>query len=384
MAIITYDNRCIAIKPDETVLQALTRQGVTLRSSCRGGICQTCVMRCLSGDIPARAQSGLQEDLLTQGYFLPCICKPHGDMVIAAPQADDFFVPAQLEQRHEDLHGITFLFEPLRNLSPSIAAVVVRDAKGHKARYPLANKPETDFYFAIHLPASDHSELAMHWRHNLQIGAQIEMREALADGGVEAIFPTASTISSARPKDLPPDPELWAALDDGKLMHAILEDFYTRVYADAQLAPFFTGVTRQRLVEKQYSFLNQAITGDKVYFGNRPRNTHHWMVISEELFAHREGLMLDCMRAHGLAEEWIARWLTIENHYRPDIVKTTPFPRQIDGKDLPLEGFEELVLDVGTMCDGCGGVIEPGETVRYHLRLGTTFCARCGAMSQAK
>jgi truncated hemoglobin YjbI len=333
-------------------------------------------MRCISGTIPARAQSGLSAELIAKSYFLPCVCKNTDDIQLADALPDDFFVTAQLEQRVDDQQGgITFLFEPLRSLATTITAVVVRDEAGHKARYTLSNQPEIDFYFGIHLPANDLSDLAARWRNHLQVGAQIEMREALPSDSIETSVSTPP--DGSRPKDLPPDPELWAALNNGALLQTILQNFYARVYADAQLAPFFSGVTQQRLVEKQYSFLHQLITGNKVYFGNRPRTTHHWMVISDELFEHREHIMLACLQAQGLSEKWIARLQQFENHYRPDIVKSTPFPRQIDGVDLPLEGFDELVMDVGSMCDGCGGVIAPGETVRYHLRRGTTFCARC-------
>ncbi|MDD4928942.1 MAG: 2Fe-2S iron-sulfur cluster-binding protein [Gallionella sp.] len=368
---LRYGTQIITPATDETVLQALTRQGVALRSSCRGGVCQTCVMRCLEGEIPGRAQSGLSTDLISQRYFMPCVCKPSGDMVLAPPLADDFFVPAQLEQRLDDERGIMFMFEPMRTLPTSILAVIVRDSWGHKARFSLATRPDVDFYFGIHLPAYDVSELAEQWRQSLQVGMQIDMREALPSEDI------AQLPASDRPKDPPPDPELWEALGEGALMTPILEDFYTRVYADPQLMSFFSGVTRQRLVEKQYSFLHQAITGNKVYFGNRPRNTHHWMVISDALMDHREQLMLDCMRAHGLAEKWVERWRLIEEYYRPDIVKSAPVPRRVDGVDLPLEGFEELVIDVGSICDGCGSVLEPGETVRYHVRRGTIYCSRC-------
>jgi truncated hemoglobin YjbI len=291
---------------------------------------------------------------------------------------DDFFIPAQLELRQESERSITFMFEPLRSLPTTIAAVVVRDAAGSKTRLPLATKPALDYYFGIEIFNDDVSALAMHWRTNLQVGAQIDMREAIADELLVQHPPIITEVE--RPKDPPPDLELWSALGEGVLMNSILKDFYARVYADSQLQPFFSGFTQQRLIEKQYSFMQQLMTGNKVYFGNRPRNTHHWMVISDELFAHREQLMLESMRSHGLAEKWIVRWLAIENYYRTDIVKTHPFPRQINGIDLPLEGFDTLVLDVGAICDGCGGSIEPGETVRYHVRLGTVFCSSCGSL----
>jgi ferredoxin/truncated hemoglobin YjbI len=360
---------------DETVLQALTRQGIAIRSSCRGGVCQTCLMRCLTGEIPARAQSGLSAELLSKRYFMPCVCKPATDMVLAEPDADDFFVTALLTQRIDDDLGTLYLFEPMSALATPLTELIVIDDQGQRARYPLANKPEQDYYYGIHIAHTDHSMLASGWRHALQEGGQIRMRAALANEqqANEAVLST----PAERPKDPPPDPELWAALDNGVLLRKIIEEFYVRVYEDSQLKSFFVGFTQDRLVEKQYSFLQQVITGNKVYFGNRPLKTHHWMVISDALLDHREQIMLDCIHAHGIEDKWVQRWMALEEFYRPDIVKTEPFPLQHDGVDIPLEGFEELVMDIGAMCDGCGGVVESGETVRYHVRKGTIFCPRC-------
>jgi ferredoxin/truncated hemoglobin YjbI len=383
MPTISYGERQLATHTDETLLQACTRQGISLRSSCRGGVCQTCVMRCVEGMVPTRAQSGLNEVLVAKGYFMHCVCKPTSDMVIEAPLVDDFFVPALLAERQEGDSGITFLFEPLRSLPASSSAVVVRDAAGHKTRFALCTQPEIDYYFGIHLPSGDGTALGRHWRTTLQVGDQIEMREALDDEVLDTEEPSPLTAME-RPIDPPHDLELWAALSEGALLRPILQDFYARVYADPQLAPFFVGVTQQRLVEKQYSFLHQILTGSPVFFGSRPRNAHHWMVISDALFDHREQIMRDCLNAHGLAEKWVERLLHVEGHYRQDIVKSAPVPLQIGGVDFPLDGFDELPVDVGSLCDGCGGEIAPGSVVRYHRRLGTMYCAQCQAVPSDK
>ncbi len=184
-------------------------------------------------------------------------------------------------------------------------------------------------------------------------------------------------------RDPPPDPEMWAALKEGTLLSEILTDFYTRVFEDPQLAPYFRGVTKRRLIEKVFSFMRQVFTGERMYFGDRPRNAHHWMVISDELFDHREALMESCLRRHRLPGHLIARWRAIEESYRGDIVKPIPWSRIVDGVELPLEGFGEVVLAVGTMCDGCQREIVAGEKVRYHLRLGATYCRACTAREEA-
>jgi NAD(P)H-flavin reductase/ferredoxin/truncated hemoglobin YjbI len=174
-----------------------------------------------------------------------------------------------------------------------------------------------------------------------------------------------------------PDPEMWDALRKGELLTEILTDFYQRVYADPRLHPFFHGTTRRHSMEKQYLFLRQHFSGDKVYFGDRPRNAHHWMVISDELFDYREALMRSVLRRHGLPEHLIGRWLTLENSFRTDIVKDKPRKRVVGGMELPVEGFGEAIVDVGTLCDSCGKEIWPGTRVRYHLRLGTVWCPDC-------
>jgi truncated hemoglobin YjbI len=191
----------------------------------------------------------------------------------------------------------------------------------------------------------------------------------------------APATSSGEGSGVPtPDPEMWAALGEGELMMTILTNFYACVFEDPLLSPYFRGVTRQRLVEKVYSFMRQLITGEKIYFGDRPRNAHHWMVIPDEIFAHREALMRWCLRRHGLPEHLVQRWNALEERFRNDIVKLQPWPRVVDGVEVPLDGFGELTIEVGTICDGCGREINPGEQVRYHRRLGSTYCCDCAAL----
>jgi ferredoxin-NADP reductase len=177
----------------------------------------------------------------------------------------------------------------------------------------------------------------------------------------------------------PPDPELWAALQEGKLLTTVLTDFYTIVYADDKLSSFFIGVTKQRLIEKQYLFVRQILTGEKIYFGDRPRNTHHWMVISDELFDYRESIMLTCLRKVGLAETMVQKFMEMEGFYRRDIVKAAPFARVVGGIEKPFEGFDEITMDVGTLCDSCSREVQPGEKVIYHVRIGKIYCSDCSS-----
>jgi hypothetical protein len=106
------------------------------------------------------------------------------------------------------------------------------------------------------------------------------------------------------------------------------------------------------------------------------------MVISDELFDYREGLMEACLRRHGLPEHLIARFRAVDEVFRKQIVKSGPKPRKLRGEALPLEGWGEVVLTAGTLCDGCEAALNPGTAARYHVRTGQTYCSACAASGQ--
>ncbi|MFO0656838.1 MAG: group 1 truncated hemoglobin [Polyangia bacterium] len=176
---------------------------------------------------------------------------------------------------------------------------------------------------------------------------------------------------------LAPNPELWAALEQGEKLTAILTEFYTLAFVDPRLSPFFRDVTKQRLIEKQYNFMYEILTGEPVYFGERPRNAHHWMVISDELFDYREDLLAEVERRHGMSERSIAQWRALNEAFRKQIVKAKPKPKKIPGMVFPLEGYEKLVLSAGSVCDDCLCEIAEGQTATYHVRTGKTYCDGC-------
>lgn len=177
--------------------------------------------------------------------------------------------------------------------------------------------------------------------------------------------------------DLAPNLALWEALRNGEGLTEILTIFYKKVYQDPKLSHFFDAVTLDRAIGKQFSFLMEVFTGRKVYFGERPRNAHHIMVISDELFDYRERLIEQCMREWGLAEEHIKSWLTVHEVFRKQIVKSAPVPKKVRGVSLPLDGHEWLTLSIGSMCDGCAAEIQIGSRAAYHVRTGQTYCTAC-------
>lgn len=80
--------------PDESVLDALLRQGVAIPHSCRNGVCQTCMMQSNEANVPKAAQVGLKDTLQAQNYFLACVCHPLEDMIISLPDSSERMLAA--------------------------------------------------------------------------------------------------------------------------------------------------------------------------------------------------------------------------------------------------------------------------------------------------
>jgi hemoglobin len=65
---------------------------------------------------------------------------------------------------------------------------------------------------------------------------------------------------------------------------AVVDDFYDRVVADPQLAPFFAGIGMKQLKGKQVEFFAQALGGPQVYQGQSMRQAHYGRGITQADF----------------------------------------------------------------------------------------------------
>jgi NAD(P)H-flavin reductase/ferredoxin len=82
VARIHFGGNAYTVHEGSTVLEVLEREGHTVPSSCRSGVCQSCLVRATKGTPPAAAQAGLKDTLIAQGYFLACRAEPGEDLEI--------------------------------------------------------------------------------------------------------------------------------------------------------------------------------------------------------------------------------------------------------------------------------------------------------------
>jgi ferredoxin len=79
---------CLTAKPDQTLLLSALAAGHALPSSCRNGVCRSCICRLHSGSVTYRMQwPGLSAEEKADGLFLPCVAYPVSDLVMSVGQA---------------------------------------------------------------------------------------------------------------------------------------------------------------------------------------------------------------------------------------------------------------------------------------------------------
>lgn len=89
MAVVIFENNTVEVNSDETVLDALLRNGHDVPYGCKGGTCQSCMMKIDQGTPTADSQKGLTEQKKQLNYFLPCSCKPESDLTISQGESDE-------------------------------------------------------------------------------------------------------------------------------------------------------------------------------------------------------------------------------------------------------------------------------------------------------
>lgn len=87
MTLIRYEGKTFEVGAEESLLDSLNAQGASIPSSCRSGLCQTCLMQARSGTPPESSQEGLLDALRLEHYFLACICYPTEDLEVSLPGA---------------------------------------------------------------------------------------------------------------------------------------------------------------------------------------------------------------------------------------------------------------------------------------------------------
>lgn len=153
MPTITFEGTPYALGEEENLLAGLERLGAAVPSSCRSGVCQSCLLKATAGDIPPSANKGLRDTQRAQGYLLACCCTPTGDMTLERPgDAGRVFNSRILELRRLNDRTLEVVIERPEGFAYNAGQFLNLHRPGNIVRsYSLASVPELDAHLHLHI-----------------------------------------------------------------------------------------------------------------------------------------------------------------------------------------------------------------------------------------
>ncbi|MFY0666289.1 MAG: 2Fe-2S iron-sulfur cluster binding domain-containing protein [Natronospirillum sp.] len=84
-AYLQVEGQRYALQADETLYEALSRLGLTVRKACVNGACGVCRCRLVAGDVDYRGRQpyGLDETARGACYILPCIAYAESNLMLS-------------------------------------------------------------------------------------------------------------------------------------------------------------------------------------------------------------------------------------------------------------------------------------------------------------
>ncbi len=180
MPTIVVGGRAYECPPGATLLEGLEAHGVPMRSSCRAGSCQSCMVRAVSGDVPEAAQVGLKATLRARNYLLACVCRPTGDMEIVTDDDAITRVPAEVVEIGEltpDVMSIRLRPEAPYEYRAGQFLRLYRDDQTSRC-YSLASVCELDRDIELHVTRVPKGQVS-NWIHeSAHLGQTMTISEA--------------------------------------------------------------------------------------------------------------------------------------------------------------------------------------------------------------
>jgi len=183
MPIIAFEGKEYESEPDESILDCLTRHGVSVKYSCRSGVCQTCIMVATEGTPPEKSQAGLKDVLKTRNYFLACACVPKSDIGIDRPDSNLIEIETtvtSVDLLNPEVVRLRLARPENYNYYPGQFLNLFNPA-GIGRSYSIASLPTEDGFLELHIrriPGGQVSE----WVHSvIKIGDLVRITEANGD-----------------------------------------------------------------------------------------------------------------------------------------------------------------------------------------------------------
>ncbi len=184
MSKITYQDKTYERAEGVSVLDTLLEAGLPIPHGCKSGVCQSCLMRAVEGEVPKDAQQGLKETQQEKHYFLACSCYPEGDLTVALPDEADVltFHSRVLDKAmlNNDVIRLRFAVPADFSYRPGQFVNVIKDEQTQRS-YSLASVPALDEFLEIQVKVLENGEVSNWLKNDVYVSDELHFSEAHGD-----------------------------------------------------------------------------------------------------------------------------------------------------------------------------------------------------------
>ena len=150
---ISFSGNSFVSNKDESVLDCLSRNGVSVPHSCKSGVCQSCLMQVTAGEVPEAAKKGLKPTYIKQALFLACQCWPEQDLGVKLPDGggiDTRGIIVGKEMLNQNVMRLVLMPEGEFTCEPGQYLTLIND-DGVARSYSVANDPVGEGHIELHI-----------------------------------------------------------------------------------------------------------------------------------------------------------------------------------------------------------------------------------------
>jgi len=118
----------------------------------------------------------------------------------------------------------------------------------------------------------------------------------------------------------PDTSNLYQRIGGQEAIFRMVGEFYERILADTELAPFFVGRNMEKLRHMQHEFFSAALGGPINYSGRPVIHAHHGMGISRINFQRFAEHLLGTLESYAISEDERYAVIARINTYMDDVV----------------------------------------------------------------
>ncbi len=183
MAQLKFRDKTYEVGDGATVLDVLLEHGQEVPNSCRAGVCQSCLMQVVEGEVPEQAQKGLKDSYRAKGLFLACSCQPQADLAVSLPDAAQLRVSAEvtgIRPLSEDVMELVLQTDAPFEYQAGQFVTLWRDERLGRS-YSIASLPDDDNGLMFHIRKVARGEFSSWVHEDMKPGDRLSVQGPAGD-----------------------------------------------------------------------------------------------------------------------------------------------------------------------------------------------------------